>query len=423
MSHVRYPEDLFKLQRDILTRYHVSNPVDFYNQNDRWQVPDDPTQDTEDAQPPYYILAQRPGDDEASFQLTSALNAFNRENLSSFISASSDPDDLRRDPGAAIAGQHPVPRAAAGAAVVHHEQPGQTGPDAVQQPGFPGGVRQPAHPAHRRQTACSTSSRCTSRAAARTRSRCCRRCWSTTATGSATPTPWRRRSTRSSAPGPVRPRSTAAVRPPDRRADDTDHADDPDDADHASGRRRRDDDQPGDGRTRSPTSSRRWRPWRPPSATATSTARARRWRTCRPPSTAYQAAQQAGGGGDARPGEPRGRARRPRALPPPAAGSVGSTDAGWSSSVARWAHNPEVAGSNPAPATRWNGPHSHCEGRFRSCNDLTGRPARPPCRSFQRSSPWPDEARATPAVAAPPRGTSGASATGDVDLGARAHRP
>ena len=30
---------------------------------------------------------------------------------------------------------------------------------------------------------------------------------------------------------------------------------------------------------------------------------------------------------------------------------VGLTDAGWSSSVARWAHNPEVAGSNPAPAT------------------------------------------------------------------------
>ena len=29
-----------------------------------------------------------------------------------------------------------------------------------------------------------------------------------------------------------------------------------------------------------------------------------------------------------------------------------STDAGWSSSVARWAHNPEVAGSNPAPATK-----------------------------------------------------------------------
>src|SRR5688500_19781127 len=33
------------------------------------------------------------------------------------------------------------------------------------------------------------------------------------------------------------------------------------------------------------------------------------------------------------------------------AGTVVHTDAGWSSSVARWAHNPEVAGSNPAPAT------------------------------------------------------------------------
>ena len=31
---------------------------------------------------------------------------------------------------------------------------------------------------------------------------------------------------------------------------------------------------------------------------------------------------------------------------------TGVTDAGWSSSVARWAHNPEVAGSNPAPATK-----------------------------------------------------------------------
>src|SRR3954452_9608468 len=91
VSHVRYPEDLFKLQRDILTRYHVTDATDFYNQNDRWQVPDDPTQDTSAAQPPYYIPAQRPGDETASFQLTSALNAFRRDNLSAFISASSDP--------------------------------------------------------------------------------------------------------------------------------------------------------------------------------------------------------------------------------------------------------------------------------------------------------------------------------------------
>jgi hypothetical protein len=91
-SHIRYPEDLFKLQRDILTRYHVDDPIDFYNQNDRWQVPDDPTRDTNQSQPPYYILAQRPGEEGATFQLTSALNAYQRPNLSSFVSVSSDPD-------------------------------------------------------------------------------------------------------------------------------------------------------------------------------------------------------------------------------------------------------------------------------------------------------------------------------------------
>ncbi|MDK3258786.1 UPF0182 family membrane protein [Blastococcus capsensis] len=92
VSHVRYPQDLFKVQREILTRYHVDDPADFYEQSDRWQIPDDPTRDTNQDQPPYYILAQRPGDDEASFQLTSALNAFQRDNLSAFISASSAPE-------------------------------------------------------------------------------------------------------------------------------------------------------------------------------------------------------------------------------------------------------------------------------------------------------------------------------------------
>ncbi|SDE23730.1 hypothetical protein SAMN05660485_00282 [Blastococcus fimeti] len=94
-EHIRYPEDLFKVQRDILTRYHVDEPISFYEGSDRWQVPDDPTRNVEEAQPPYYILAQRPGDPEATFQLTSALNAFQRENLSAFVSASSDPDPER----------------------------------------------------------------------------------------------------------------------------------------------------------------------------------------------------------------------------------------------------------------------------------------------------------------------------------------
>src|SRR6476619_4954720 len=41
--------------------------------------------------------------------------------------------------------------------------------------------------------------------------------------------------------------------------------------------------------------------------------------------------------------------------------NLGSTDAGWSSSVARWAHNPEVTGSNPVPATNETPGRGHLE--------------------------------------------------------------
>jgi uncharacterized membrane protein (UPF0182 family) len=90
-SHFRYPEDLFKLQRDVLTQYHVDNPSDFYNANDFWQVPSDPTENTAESQPPYYVLSQRVSEANSTFQLTSALNALNRENLSAYMAVSSDP--------------------------------------------------------------------------------------------------------------------------------------------------------------------------------------------------------------------------------------------------------------------------------------------------------------------------------------------
>src|SRR4029077_3894780 len=54
------------------------------------------------------------------------------------------------------------------------------------------------------------------------------------------------------------------------------------------------------------------------------------------------------------------RPRRPADLLwSPGVHTVKEHDAGWSSSVARWAHNPEVAGSNPAPATKARGPFSN----------------------------------------------------------------
>ncbi|MBX8691035.1 membrane protein, partial [Mycobacterium sp. 20091114027_K0903767] len=92
-AHLRYPEDLFKVQRSLLTKYHVDDPVKFFTNADFWNVPLDPNPTASSYQPPFYIVAKDlvNNDGSASFQLTSALNWLQREFLAAYVSASSDP--------------------------------------------------------------------------------------------------------------------------------------------------------------------------------------------------------------------------------------------------------------------------------------------------------------------------------------------
>jgi uncharacterized membrane protein (UPF0182 family) len=91
-AHVRYPEDLFKVQRTLLTRFHVSDPRTFYNKSDFWRVPADPGETTARTdQPPYYLTFAMPGETSPSFRITSALLANNGKNLSAFVAVDSDP--------------------------------------------------------------------------------------------------------------------------------------------------------------------------------------------------------------------------------------------------------------------------------------------------------------------------------------------
>ncbi len=65
LAHLRYPEDLFKVQRNMLATYHVSDPAAFYSGQDYWTVPPDPTESNGVAQPPYYLTLKMPGQDSA----------------------------------------------------------------------------------------------------------------------------------------------------------------------------------------------------------------------------------------------------------------------------------------------------------------------------------------------------------------------
>jgi uncharacterized membrane protein (UPF0182 family) len=93
-DHVRYPQDLFDVQRGLLAQYHITDPVDAYNGKGKWQVPDDPFAARGIAQPPYYILAAPPTGpigDKPEFQLTTPMVVpGGTNNLAAYVSADSD---------------------------------------------------------------------------------------------------------------------------------------------------------------------------------------------------------------------------------------------------------------------------------------------------------------------------------------------
>ncbi|MBX7450522.1 UPF0182 family protein [Mycolicibacterium sp. 3033] len=113
-EHLRYPEDLFKVQRALLAKYHVDDPVTFFSTSDFWDVPLDPNPTASSFQPPYYIVAKNlaENNNSTSFQLTSAMNRFRRDFLAAYISASSDPDTYGKITVLTIPGQVNGPKLA-----------------------------------------------------------------------------------------------------------------------------------------------------------------------------------------------------------------------------------------------------------------------------------------------------------------------
>jgi uncharacterized membrane protein (UPF0182 family) len=93
-EHLRYPEDLFRVQRDILSSYHVKDAASFYGGQDFWRVPSDPSTFGGNAgvQPPYYLTLKLPNQKEPAFSLTTPFVPRGvRENLTAFAVVNSKP--------------------------------------------------------------------------------------------------------------------------------------------------------------------------------------------------------------------------------------------------------------------------------------------------------------------------------------------
>lgn len=92
LDHFRYPEDLYKVQRNLLAEYHVNDAKTFYEGNDKWEVPVDPDNPST-KQPPYRLsVSPLPGKDPV-FSLTSVYVPSKKSNLTSFMSVGADASD------------------------------------------------------------------------------------------------------------------------------------------------------------------------------------------------------------------------------------------------------------------------------------------------------------------------------------------
>lgn len=97
LAHVRYPSDLFKMQRWVLGRYHVTDAGSFYSQQDAWMTPNDPVEGTGlgTLQPPYYLTMKTPGQTDNAFSLYSTFipqstGETTRNVLTGYLIANSD---------------------------------------------------------------------------------------------------------------------------------------------------------------------------------------------------------------------------------------------------------------------------------------------------------------------------------------------
>ncbi len=116
MSHLRYPEDMFKVQRNLLATYHVTDASGFYSGGDRWRLAEEtstygdasassssqrvdangnPVSAPTSLQPPYYLTMQMPGQESAEFSLTSVFvpgggGEGRREAMAGFLAVDSE---------------------------------------------------------------------------------------------------------------------------------------------------------------------------------------------------------------------------------------------------------------------------------------------------------------------------------------------
>lgn len=90
-EHLRYSEDVFMVQSSVYEKYHMTNPMIFYNNEDLWSIAKYKGADNKESQvSPVYQLMKLPGDKEEKFLLTIPYTVAKKENMVSWLTVEAD---------------------------------------------------------------------------------------------------------------------------------------------------------------------------------------------------------------------------------------------------------------------------------------------------------------------------------------------
>ncbi len=91
-AHIRYPENLYSVQADVLTTYHVTDPATFYNFQDVWEIPTEIYESSEVPTTPYYQVLALPGNSEAESALLLPFTPKGKGNMVALMAGRQDGD-------------------------------------------------------------------------------------------------------------------------------------------------------------------------------------------------------------------------------------------------------------------------------------------------------------------------------------------
>ena len=95
-NHLRYSEDVFMIQSSVYEKYHMTNPMIFYNNEDLWSIAKYKAADGKETQvDPVYQLMRLPGDNEEKFLLTIPYTVAKKENMVSWLTVEADADKTK----------------------------------------------------------------------------------------------------------------------------------------------------------------------------------------------------------------------------------------------------------------------------------------------------------------------------------------